>query len=465
MKHGPPMILVLPWLLAMTPAVADWNNLGGNACRNGMVPGQGPVAPELRWSGGPSSIIAWNPCIEGDRIFVVRQTNFPPNGAPHESRVFALSVTTGEQLWPPFSCPYEPGDWTTNVYGVSHGRVFVGRGGNGSSSFAPIYCLDAATGAVLWTSTVEVGTGAYDGVVFAENGDPIFATHLEVRRIRAVDGTTAWVTTRNCSVSGDCGPAISNGAVYIDEVAVGGQILTKLDLATGARLYSSSVMPGFTSQNTPMCGENGMVFYARTQGNPQTDFFFAWQDTGSAFELRWQQPALAGAGVEHGTTRDGGVLMLAPSGRIQKRDQLTGTLLAESDVVVTAQFTQSHFAIDSNGWIYYGNGGFPGTIFAFNPELVMQWSVQVNSLNQGGPALAPDGTLIVAGVGTDLRAYRTAPACVAADFNCDGLVDGSDLGSLLGAWGACIACPQDLDGNGVVDGGDLGALLGQWTSG
>jgi hypothetical protein len=48
------------------------------------------------------------------------------------------------------------------------------------------------------------------------------------------------------------------------------------------------------------------------------------------------------------------------------------------------------------------------------------------------------------------------------DLNGDGLVDGADLGLLLGAWDSAWP-PGDLDGNGIVDGGDLGLLLGAWT--
>lgn len=46
-----------------------------------------------------------------------------------------------------------------------------------------------------------------------------------------------------------------------------------------------------------------------------------------------------------------------------------------------------------------------------------------------------------------------------ADINGDGVVDGADLGLLLGDWGGTSA---DLDGDGVVDGADLGVLLGSW---
>jgi len=52
--------------------------------------------------------------------------------------------------------------------------------------------------------------------------------------------------------------------------------------------------------------------------------------------------------------------------------------------------------------------------------------------------------------------------CVAADLNCDGVVDGADLGILLNAWGPCPGCAEDLNGDGVVDGADLGLLLNAW---
>jgi outer membrane protein assembly factor BamB len=441
------------------PALADWSNLGGNQGRNGLTTAIGPTAPEPVWTTGPSSIIAWNPCVEGNRIFVVRQTGFVPNGVPNESKVYALDLATGQTLWS-FACPYAPGDWTANVYGVHDGRVYVGRGGNGSSVSAPVFCLDAATGAILWSSSEEVATGSYDGVVFTDEGDPIFATHLYIRRLNRQTGETVWNTVRNCSVSGDCGPALSGGSIYIDEVGPGGQKITRVDAASGAKLYSSAIMPGFTSQNTPMCGPNGRVFYARTQTNPAVDFMYAWHDTGAAFELLWQQPAIGGAGSNHGLTADDGIVMVGLNGKLQVRDQVTGELRHETANTVTASINQSHVAVDGAGKIFYGNGGFPGTLFSFDPDLSLRWSVTVPNLNQGGPVLAPDGTLVVCGTGTTLVTYRTEPACVPADLDCDGAVGPSDLGILLGAWGTAKA---DLSGDGVTGSEDLAILLGAWS--
>ncbi|HMN94891.1 MAG TPA: PQQ-binding-like beta-propeller repeat protein [Phycisphaerales bacterium] len=451
--------LLAPALLVHAPASADWSNIGGDAGRSGRGAGIGPGAPELRWQGGPNSIIAWHPSIEGDRVFVIRQTSFVPDGVPDDARVYCLSLVDGSIRWQA-TIPFEAGDWTPVLYGVSHGRVFAGRGGNGSSSSAPVHCFDAATGSPLWISAAEVATGSYDGVVFSPEGDPIFATNTYLRRVSALDGSTLWNSVRNCSVSGDCGPAIANGSIYIDEVAAGGQVITRFDLASGARLYSSPVMPGFLSQNTPMADGDGGIYYPRTQGNQLVDFFYAFTDTGAAFVQRWAVPCIAGAGSQHAIGVDGSVYLLGPDGRLQRREPLSGALVAESDVVVTAAITQSHFAVDAAGSVFYGNGGFPGAIYAFSPDLALAWSVPVPALNQGGPSLAADGTLVVCGNGTVIRAYRTEPACAFADLSCDGSVDGADLGLLLGAWGGGGAA--DLDGSGSVDGADLGLLLGAW---
>ena len=51
-------------------------------------------------------------------------------------------------------------------------------------------------------------------------------------------------------------------------------------------------------------------------------------------------------------------------------------------------------------------------------------------------------------------------ANILGDLNNDGLVNGADLGTLLGAWGT--PGPGDLNGDGIVNGADLGVMLGAW---
>ena len=57
-------------------------------------------------------------------------------------------------------------------------------------------------------------------------------------------------------------------------------------------------------------------------------------------------------------------------------------------------------------------------------------------------------------------ALTTVTPCY-ADSNGDRVVDGADLGAMLGLWGASGSA-IDLNANGVVDGADLGLLLGAW---
>jgi len=47
------------------------------------------------------------------------------------------------------------------------------------------------------------------------------------------------------------------------------------------------------------------------------------------------------------------------------------------------------------------------------------------------------------------------------DLNCDGVIDGADLGTLIGAWGTDNPS-ADFDRNGVVDGADLAIILAAW---
>lgn len=61
-----------------------------------------------------------------------------------------------------------------------------------------------------------------------------------------------------------------------------------------------------------------------------------------------------------------------------------------------------------------------------------------------------------------LDACAQGRRCVLGDIDCDGSVDGADLGVLLGAWGS-QSPKADLNCDSVVDGADLGILLSAWS--
>ena len=54
-----------------------------------------------------------------------------------------------------------------------------------------------------------------------------------------------------------------------------------------------------------------------------------------------------------------------------------------------------------------------------------------------------------------------APA-IPGDFDGDGQVGPADLAMLLGVWGECSGCAEDLTDDGVVDAADLAIVLGSW---
>ncbi|MBM4112703.1 MAG: hypothetical protein FJ253_04910 [Phycisphaerae bacterium] len=136
--------------------------------------------------------------------------------------------------------------------------------------------------------------------------------------------------------------------------------------------------------------------------------------------------------------------------------------------------------------LYAGGGMFIPVGAAFPFAGVAKWDGAEWSLLQGGTdnvvfrvfgttsgsavgnALYAGGSfLAVAGLPAKFMARwqgcLTPQPCAPEDFNCDDVVDGNDLGTLLGSWGPCAGCNTDLNGDGVVDGEDLGALLGAWS--
>lgn len=90
----------------------------------------------------------------------------------------------------------------------------------------------------------------------------------------------------------------------------------------------------------------------------------------------------------------------------------------------------------------------------------------------GNPRFRDDPATVDSGVGqcanVDMGAYEAqsgADNCCVWDLNHDGLMDVTDLLTLLGAWGTAPGHPPDYDGNGKVGVTDLLKLLGHWGSG
>ncbi|MFO0784107.1 MAG: hypothetical protein U0636_10550 [Phycisphaerales bacterium] len=84
-------------------------------------------------------------------------------------------------------------------------------------------------------------------------------------------------------------------------------------------------------------------------------------------------------------------------------------------------------------------------------------------LPSAGPLLSSSEltSLTESSMTPDIGAFSVA-CSIACDFNGDGIVNGTDLGMLLGAWGPSTLPLFDLNQDGSVDGVDLGLFLGSW---
>jgi outer membrane protein assembly factor BamB len=379
----------------VTPT-ADWRNSGGNALRNGLSSESGPSEESLLWSGGPASDVGWQAFTEGGRMFVVRQGG--------DSVIYAFDLQTGAEIWQQ-TLPrwkHQSGAW---IAGVNGGVVYASRSGARPDRGTRLFALDAATGGILWAKGDRNAASAYDGVVFAPNGDPIIGSFASVMRVDARDGSILWHMPRACPASLSCGAAVSGDAVYITERADGGQQIVRHDLASGARAYAGPVMPGLVSQNTPMVGSDGTVYFARTEDNPATDFFYAFQDTGAAIVEKWHVPAAWTPFSEFAVGPDGSVYMIAPGHEIHRLDPASGDTLDTSPEIAFDIALRARMAVDAAGRLYVSNGGFAsGRLYAFAADLAPLWHAPLPNVNIGGPSLAAGGRLVVAAV-DEIRVY------------------------------------------------------------
>ncbi|MCG3129120.1 MAG: hypothetical protein CHACPFDD_04029 [Phycisphaerae bacterium] len=469
--------------LALAPVAAalaqDWNNIGGNNARNGQSPWNGPTsAADLIWNNtADPSIIAWAPFTLGDRVFSVREAGFPQNGGAANDAIVCYDIDTGSVHWRktlPFGGNTAT-EWIAWILGVRDGRVYASRSAQGTPAI--VRALDVTTGNPLWQSTVVTQAFAYDGVVFAPDGDLIIGDFQNLWRLDSVTGNQVWHLSRSSSVSGNSGGAATANAVFIEQVAGGGQIITKVDIATGTALYNSPVMPGFTEQNSCFLSPDGsVVYFSRTQNNVAVDFLYAFQDTGAALVELWHVPVRWTTSHSAGIGLDGSIYTFTQADEFVRLDPATGAITANAGALAPlgSPNLSAYTAVDAEGRVYVSNGwasnpANSGRVWAFNADLSANlFTLTLSRPNQGGPAIGLDHTLIMCDLNA-VRAYRGAPPCLPCDANCDGSVNGFDVDDFValldGSGTPCSPCAGDMDADGSVNGFDIDGFVDALTAG
>lgn len=131
---------------------------------------------------------------------------------------------------------------------------------------------------------------------------------------------------------------------------------------------------------------------------------------------------------------------------------------------ITADYTTSGIDNGTYNLVDVGTATLSGKLTANASTVTLNqlslgtihFDVPPESLPAGINSIAID---ITANLSSNSLVGPWGPACIPADLNCDGEVDGIDLSFILGGWGGPSG---DTNGDGTTDGIDLSAVLGSW---
>lgn len=136
----------------------------------------------------------------------------------------------------------------------------------------------------------------------------------------------------------------------------------------------------------------------------------------------------------------------SPSTFSMRLDPDTGDVIDRSFTVFAEGLVR--MAVDLEGRLFISWGiGESATLASLNADLTERWRVEIPFGSAGGPALGTDGTLVMAGVGEDFRAYRSFVCLV--DFDGDGELTVFDFLAFQNLFDAGDLS-ADLDGDGAL---------------
>ena len=401
-------IVLFTFLSSLHVSAQNWSvSTGGNVLRNGLSAEYGPNTEMLLWSGGESSTIARAPVSDSIYLAAVRISN--TSDVLNGSRIVMMDIRNGDTLWTKnLPVDFPNSDWRNRISAIRNGVVYASRSGNSNASY--LYALDAADGSVIWRSDSLIDESSVEGLNFLDNGDLIVGNSNSVVRINKVDGTTVWQTYRL---------AYGDGAeLAVFESKIYGVIndLTELkvaayDAANGQLLYKSvAIDNGLVQQQALFLGNDGTIYLPRSQNNPITDSLYSFTDNGAGFTQNWSVPIHYIPFSSSGIGLDGSIYSYSRSGKVIRIDPITGTISDSSQVILYGNASYPRMSIDAAGIVNVTNGGFSdGAFFSFNADLTLRWQTPITNVYIGGPLIGWDGTLVICGVGNDIRAYRGEP--------------------------------------------------------
>ena len=442
------------WLVSLAVSAEDWiTGTGGHSDRNGRSSEHGPTAPAILWDECPHSAFApFPPVIGGNVVLTSRGENI--NDLVNTTWIVAQDLDTGDELWSVQLPINFPDSWWSRVVAIRDGHVYATRAGNTNSEY--LYALDPSDGTEVWHSEALIDSSGTETPAFTADGDLIVGNYTSLLRIDHTDGTTDWQTPRQCLSSDGCEVAVFEDRIYGWEAVFStgtiDYVVAAYDAATGQRLYGSlpfRSQPFGINQIGLFVGPDGTV-YAPLTNNTPGDALIAVEDTGAALVEKWRVALPYTPFATFAVGPDGSVYSYSTDNEVLRLDPADGNVLSTSlPIPWDAAVWFPRVAVDGRGRVFLNNASVAlGRLYAFDADLRLRWSEPVPDITLGGPAIGPNGTLVVAGSGTTVRAYRTPYS-----------------GDLPMRVDASVAVTDDSDANGVLEPGETVGVQTAWENG
>jgi outer membrane protein assembly factor BamB len=241
------------WCIGDTPK--DWSMFLSDPENSGF--GDGPTTLALKWKVETGGVVC-SPALANGVAYV----------GSMDGNMYAFNADTGAQVW----------NYSIGMIGFSstpavvNGRLYTG------ADDGKVYCLDAATGAKVWEANaggvhipgfdnVLVPTGAGSPTVV---GDRVYvcAGNKRLYCLNAFSGAVIWTYNTTGDIA-KMTPTVAGDAVYFGADGVAGDAgphVIKLNATTGEEIFNV-VIPGFTlsyyyplSTHAPVTLGGGLIF-------------------------------------------------------------------------------------------------------------------------------------------------------------------------------------------------------------
>ena len=345
----------------------------GDRRHTGQSPYAGPARPGVFWQLDTERPVVSQPAVD-------REGNVYVGSRDH---VFYSISRTGGVRW--------RRDLGSDIYASAalddHGHVFAGS----DADF--FFCLDAATGAVLWDihTDFDVDTGITlgpDGTIYFGSGEELWAVDA--------DGSPRWRFRARVKIFS--APAVADdGTIYFGAqddwfyaLAPDGHLLWRIRSDRPDDNDSSAIV-----------ADDGTIFF----GSDDRRVYHV--DRNGHVLWRAEVGGYVRAPMALGRRSDVIVPIFGPHARVAALDRATGEerwSFSAAPSQATDAGVGSGPVVDRDGNVYFGADD--DFVYAVDPDGGLRWVFQTEANVDGDPAITPDGTLLIGGDDGHLYALR-----------------------------------------------------------